>query len=160
MTQPRLSTLSPHHFISGDTFLLCVRHRWQLKYLGHLSEHMWLCVCVCVCRYRSPCVITFSGNADDIDLAAHYSTGREELFPEDDGLDPNLEPVRDEAERFKCFDFHVEKLILQVVIRQTSFMCSVEAFLVLFYSSWHDDICDGGEGEGMLGVSNHVLSPS
>lgn len=57
-------------------------------------------VCVCVCRYRSPCVITFSGDADDIDLAAHYSTGREELFAEDDGLDPNLEPVRNEGERF------------------------------------------------------------
>lgn len=44
--EPCLSILSPHHCISGDTFLLFVQHRWQLKYLGHLSKHMWVCVCV------------------------------------------------------------------------------------------------------------------
>lgn len=47
-------------------------------------------MCDCVC------VITFSGDTDDIDLMAHYSTGREELLTEDCGLDPNLEPVQRE----------------------------------------------------------------
>jgi len=59
-----------------------------------ISVTLCVCVCVCVCA----CVITFGGEADDINLAAHHSAGRGELFSEDDGLDPNVEPVGGEAE--------------------------------------------------------------
>lgn len=63
-------------------------------YTAANSSNIWV-TCLSACdRVYVKDVITFSGNADDIDLMAHHSTGREELFPEDHGLDPNLKPVK------------------------------------------------------------------
>lgn len=62
-------------------------------------QNIWVtCVSTCDCMCVCLCVATFGGDADNVDIASHRSTGREELFAQDDGLDPNLEPAGGEAE--------------------------------------------------------------
>ncbi len=72
--------------------------------------------------------ITFSGDSDNINLVAHYSTGREELFAEDDGLNSNLEPVR---EKWNTHILTTTKQQLVLLVFAVHLLYSAEGFKLL-----------------------------
>lgn len=164
MTQPCLSTPSPHHSISGDTFLLCVRHRWQLKYLGHLSEHMWLCVCVCVgtgARVLLPLVATRMTSISRLITAQEGKNSSRRTMASI--RTSNLSETKEKGfmRWISCEEAH------PAGFDKTDFFYMFCWGFPSFILSDMMIICDGGEctasvheGEGVLGVSNHVLSLS